>query len=73
MEVAVDTAYEQYPTSQTMLSAGAQQGDKPHELSVGSDLECAIETLSELQIPAAAAKVQRGGAHTTQVLRRTAV
>jgi hypothetical protein len=46
IEVAVDTAYEQYPGSGTTLSVGAQQSDKPHELSVGSDLpaECAIET-----------------------------
>jgi hypothetical protein len=44
IEVAVDTAYEQYPTSRTALSVGAQQGDKPHELSVGSDLECTVET-----------------------------
>lgn len=46
IEVAVDTAYEQYPTSQTTRSVGAQQGDKQHELSVGSDLpvECTIET-----------------------------
>jgi hypothetical protein len=46
IEVTVDTAYEQYPTSRTSLSVGAQQGDKPRELSIGSDLpgECAIET-----------------------------
>jgi hypothetical protein len=46
IEVAVDTAYEQYPTSRTTLSEGTQQGDKPHESGVGSDLpvECAIET-----------------------------
>ena len=46
IEVAVDTACEQYPASQTTLSAGAQQGDKPHELSVIGDLpaECALET-----------------------------
>jgi hypothetical protein len=44
IEVAVDTAYEQYPTSRTTTSVGAQRGDKPRELSVGSDLECAIET-----------------------------
>jgi len=46
MEVAVDTTHEQYPTSRTTLSVGAQQGDNSHELSVGSDLpeECAIET-----------------------------
>jgi hypothetical protein len=45
IEVAVDTAYEQYPTSQTTLSVGTYQGDKLHELSAGSDLpvECAIE------------------------------
>jgi hypothetical protein len=60
IEVAVDTAYEQYPASRTTLSLSAQQGDKSHELSVGSDLECAIETPSSLQIPAAAATVQRG-------------
>lgn len=44
IEVAVDTAYEQYPTSQTTHSVGTQQGDRPHELSVGSDLECDMET-----------------------------
>ncbi|KAF8490682.1 hypothetical protein F5888DRAFT_1807966 [Russula emetica] len=46
IEVTVDTAYEQYPTSRTTLSVGTHQGDKRHELSVGSDLpvECAIET-----------------------------
>jgi hypothetical protein len=44
IEVAVDTAYEQYPTSRTTLSMGAPQSDKPHELSVGSDLESTIET-----------------------------
>ena len=44
IEVAVDTAYEQYPTSRTTLGEDTQQGDKPHELSVGGDLECAIET-----------------------------
>jgi hypothetical protein len=44
IEVAVDTSHEQYPTSRTTLSVGAQQGDKPHELSVGSDLEGTIET-----------------------------
>ena len=46
IEVTVDTAYEQYPTPRTSLSVGVQQGDKPHELSIGSDLpvECAIET-----------------------------
>jgi hypothetical protein len=45
-EIAVDTAYEQYPTSRITLSVGTQQGDKPHGLSVGNDLpvECAIET-----------------------------
>jgi hypothetical protein len=42
IEVAVDTAHEQYPTSRTTLSA--QQGDEPHQLSVGSDLEGTIET-----------------------------
>ncbi|KAF8490686.1 hypothetical protein F5888DRAFT_1099229 [Russula emetica] len=42
-EIAVDIVYEQYPTSRTTLSMGTQQGDKPHGLSVGSDLpvECA--------------------------------
>jgi hypothetical protein len=46
IEVAVDTAHEQHPTSRTSLSVGTQQGDKPHELRVGSDLpvECAMET-----------------------------
>lgn len=47
LEVAVDTSYEQYPTSQTnetMLGVGTQQGDKPHELSIGSDLESVTET-----------------------------
>ncbi len=44
IEVAVDTTYEQYPTSRTTLSVGAQQSDKPHELSVGSVLESVIET-----------------------------
>lgn len=72
IEVAVDTAYERYPTSQTTLSVGAQEGDKPHELSVGSDLECTIETSSGLQIPAAAATMQRGRGHT-QVRLGTAV
>jgi hypothetical protein len=72
IEVAVDTAYEQYPPSQTKLGMGAQQGDKPHELSVGSDLECAIETPSGLQIPAAVATVQRGRGYT-QVRLGTAV
>ncbi|KAF8496114.1 hypothetical protein F5888DRAFT_1804260 [Russula emetica] len=45
VDTKVDTAYEQYPTSQTTLSVETQQGDKLHELSVGSDLpvECAIE------------------------------
>ena len=38
MEVAVDTVHTQYPPSQKMRSVGAQQGDKPHESSVGSDL-----------------------------------
>ena len=42
--VAVDISYEQYPTSQTTLGVGAQQGDKPHELSVGSELESVTET-----------------------------
>ena len=44
IEVAVDTTYEPYPTSRTTLSVGAQQSDKPHELSVGSVLESVIET-----------------------------
>ncbi|KAI0275782.1 hypothetical protein BGY98DRAFT_1098622 [Russula aff. rugulosa BPL654] len=44
IEVAVDTAYEQYPTSQTTHGVGTQQGDKPHELRVGSELECDMET-----------------------------
>ena len=43
IEVAVDTAYEQYPTLST-LSVDAQQDDKPHEVSVSSDLESAVET-----------------------------
>jgi hypothetical protein len=45
IEVAVDTAYEQYPTLRSTLSAGAQQADnlKPRESSGGSDLECGIE------------------------------
>ena len=38
IEVAVDTAHEQHPTSRTTVSEGAQQGDKPHESGVGSDL-----------------------------------
>jgi hypothetical protein len=46
IEVAEDTAYEQYPTSQTKLSVGGQQGDKPHESSVGSDLEGIIIDIS---------------------------
>ena len=46
IEVAVDTAYEQYPTSRTALSVGAQQSDKPHELSVSNE-ECTTETGSE--------------------------
>jgi hypothetical protein len=37
VEVVVDTAYEQYPTSRTTLGVGTQQGGKPHELSVDSD------------------------------------
>jgi hypothetical protein len=37
IEVVVDTAYEQYPTSRTTLGVGTQQGGKPHELSVDSD------------------------------------
>jgi hypothetical protein len=44
IEVAVDTAYEQHPTSRTTLGVGTLQSDKPHELSIGSDLESAIET-----------------------------
>jgi hypothetical protein len=46
IEIAVNTAYEQYPGSRTTLSVGAQQGDKAHEVSVGSDLaaDCDIET-----------------------------
>jgi hypothetical protein len=44
IEVAVATTYEHYPTSRTMPGVGTKQGDKPHELSVVSDLECAIET-----------------------------
>jgi hypothetical protein len=44
IEVAEDTAHEQYPRSRTAHSVGAQQGDKPHELSVSSDLECTTET-----------------------------
>jgi hypothetical protein len=44
IEVTVDTAYEHYPTSRTTLGVGTQQDDKPHELSVVSDSECAIET-----------------------------
>jgi hypothetical protein len=45
IEVAVDTAHEQHPTSRTTLSVGAQQGDEPHGSRVGSDLpvECATE------------------------------
>jgi hypothetical protein len=44
IEVAVDTDrdYEQHSTSRTTLSVGTKQGDKPHELAIGSDLECAI-------------------------------
>jgi hypothetical protein len=46
IEIAVNTANERYPGSRTTLSMDAQQGDKPHELSVGSDLpvECDIKT-----------------------------
>jgi len=44
IEVAVDTTYEQHPTSRTTFSVGAQQSDKPRALSVGSDLESVIET-----------------------------
>jgi len=45
IEVAVDTSYAQYPTSQTRFSmGGAQRGDKPHESSVGSDQESVIVT-----------------------------
>jgi hypothetical protein len=44
IEVAVDTTYEQYPRSRTTHSVDAQQGDKPHELSVSSDLECTTES-----------------------------
>ena len=41
--ISVDTSHLQYPTSQTSLSVGAQLSDKPPELSVGSDLESAVE------------------------------
>jgi hypothetical protein len=41
IDAAVD-AYPQYPTLRATLGVGTQQGDKPHELSVGNDLECAI-------------------------------
>ena len=44
IEVTVDTTSEHYPTSRTTLGVGTQQGDKPYELSVASDLERAIET-----------------------------
>jgi hypothetical protein len=44
IEVVVDTAYDQYPTSLTTLNMDPQRGDNPHELSVGRDLECTIET-----------------------------
>ena len=46
IEVAVDTAYEQYPTPHVMttLSMGPRQGNRPHESSVGRDLERAIGT-----------------------------
>ena len=54
IEVAVDTAYEQ-----KSLSVDAQQGDKPHELKVSSDLEYAYKTSSDLQTPATAATVRR--------------
>ena len=76
IEVAVDTAYDLYPTSQKTLSVGAQQGDKPHELSVSSDMECAMETSSDLQIPpqVPAATLQRAsGRAYTQVRLGTAV
>ena len=45
IEVAVDTAYEQFSTLRSTLRAGAQQADnlKPRESSGGSDLECGIE------------------------------
>ena len=43
-EVAVDSAYEQYPRSRTARSVGSQQGDRPHELSVSRDMECTTET-----------------------------
>jgi hypothetical protein len=38
IEVAVDTAYERYPTSQTTISVDAQleRGEKPCELSISS-------------------------------------
>jgi hypothetical protein len=76
IEVAVDTAFDRYPTSRTTIDVVAQQGDKPHELSVGSDLEYAMETSSDLQIPAATATVGhglRGRGHTQVLLPGTAV
>ena len=49
IEVAVDTAHEQHPTSRTTFSQGAQQqGDKPHESGVGSDLQ--VESARETGI-----------------------
>ncbi len=42
IEVAMDTTYERYPTSQTTLSVGAQQSDRP-QLSTVSDVENAVE------------------------------
>ena len=44
IEVAVDTAYEQNPSSRTAHSVGTQQGDKPHKSSVSRDMECTTET-----------------------------
>ena len=44
IEVTVDTAYEQNRSSRTAHSVGAQQDDRPHELTVISDLECTTET-----------------------------
>ncbi len=43
IEVAVDTAYERYPTSRTAISVDTERGDKPRELSFGKDLGCVIE------------------------------
>jgi hypothetical protein len=48
IEVAVDTANEQYPTSRTTLSLGPQQGENPHELSVSSDPP--VENATEIGI-----------------------